>query len=335
MELPEMMKAAVLVAPGQMRIREVRVPEAKRGLIIKVLACGVCGSDRRQFAASSGDGQIIGHEIAGDVVQAPEGHSSLEDSRVVIAPRMACGKCGPCRRNLPNLCLRVETVGYQIPGGFAQYARLPPRSLENGNIIAIPEDLPLTTATLAEPLSCVINGIELSAPRQSYSVLVFGAGPMGQMFLRMLTGRVREVIVVEPDRSRREFALRHGAEAALEPDAPEIPEAEVVIVACSSPRAHEAALSKAAPGGTVNLFGGLAKGIPIDSNTVHYRQLNIHGTSGSTPAQVSRAVDILGEDPGFSEIVTGVVGFDRLPEVLSGKGAGKGLELKTVLDPAS
>ncbi len=329
------MKAAPLVGPGEMETREVRVPEVDGGLMIKVLACGVCGSDRRQFASSSGEDQIIGHEIAGDVVQTPRGYSSLEGRRVVVAPRIACGQCGPCRRNLPNLCRHVETVGYQIPGGFSQYVRLPPRSLDNGNIIPVPDGLPVNTATLAEPLSCVINGIELSAPQEDSSVLVFGAGPMGQMFLRILIHRVGRVCVVEPDRPRREFALQHGAEAALEPDSPEIPEAEVVIVACSSPRAYETALSKVAPGGTVNLFGGLPKGVPIDSNSIHYGQLTIHGTSGSTPGQVSRAVGVLAEDSEFSEIVTAVVGFDRLPEVLSRETAGRSLELKTVLDPNS
>jgi L-iditol 2-dehydrogenase len=333
MRLPEMMRAAVVVAPGKMETRKVMMPEADGGLIIRVLACGVCGSDRRQFLGSSGNGRIIGHEVAGEIVQAPETQTRLEGSRVVVAPRMACGECGPCRRGLVNLCRRVETLGYQIPGGFAEYVRLPGRSLENGNIIAIPENLPPITATLAEPLSCVMNGIGLSAPRRDSSVLIFGAGPMGQMFLRMLKGRVREVRVVEPDPSRREFALGHGAEAALEPGSSLIPEAEVVIVACSSPRAYEAALGRVAPGGKVNLFGGLAKGIPIDSNAVHYGQLTIHGTSGSTPGQVSRAVEVLGEDPGFSEIITGVVGFDGLPEALSGKETGRGLELKTVLDP--
>ena len=334
MDLPEDMLASFAVGPGVMATERVPVPDPGDGLLLRVIYCGICGSDRRQLASCpDGARKTMGHEVVGEVVAAPPRHDDLMDRIVGVAPRLGCGGCPSCLGGLSNLCRDTRVIGYQLPGGFSQFMAIPPDAIGGGNIVAMSGGIDPVNGALAEPLSCVINGLELSSPKAGSSILIYGAGPMGQMFAMMSRSISDKVFVVEPDPDRREFALSHGAKAVFAPETPGIPEAETVIVACSSPVAYREALQNAPAGATVNLFGGLSQGIQIDSNEVHYRQLTVHGTSGSTPEHFAAAVDVLGRRPELGDIITDVVDFPELTEtILSGPGGG-GLHLKAVLDP--
>jgi L-iditol 2-dehydrogenase len=252
---------------------------------------------------------------------------------VGVAPRLGCGSCPLCVRDLPNLCHNRRTIGYQIPGGFSQFAAIPIEAIDGKNVVALPGGMDPLVGVLAEPLSCVMNGLDLSSPRSGRTVLVYGAGPMGQLFVMASSEITGDVSVVEPDLARRDFALSHGARSGFDPGSPEIPEAETIIVACSSVDAYREALENAPAGATLNLFGGLSRGIEIDSNEIHYRQLVVHGTSGSTPDQFSRAVEMLGRRPELGDIVTDMVGFADLEKTIIEGSGSQGLHLKAVLDP--
>jgi len=329
----ETMTASFVVGPNKIITGSAPRPEAGDGILLRVLYCGVCGSDRRQVASiSPGARKIIGHEVVGEVIEAGEGLEKWEGRRVGVAPRIGCGSCSSCSRGLPNLCPNRRTVGYELPGGFSQFLSLPRDSVARGNVIEIPGCLDPKVAALAEPLSCVLNGIGLSGLHGG-SLLILGAGPMGQLFTMAARGNVERLYVVEPDRERRDFTSKHGADGVFAPNSADIPQAETTVVACSSPAAYRLALEKAPPGGTINLFGGLEKGLPIDSNQIHYRQLRVHGTSGSTPEQFERALEVLAADQAFADIITDVISFDGLPEALAPASSEKGLSLKWVLDP--
>jgi L-iditol 2-dehydrogenase len=326
------MMSAVVVGPDTVEIQEAPIPKPGDGFLIKVNACGVCGSDRRQVKSASTDVEkIIGHEVTGEIVDSPKGLESWTGEPVGLAPRISCGLCRPCRLGRTNLCENVRTVGYQIPGGFAQFLQIPREAAERGNLFRLPTGLDTFVATLAEPLSCVVNGANLSGVAADRSVMVVGAGPMGQMFVML--SRIMGAIpyVLEPDEARRDFASKHGAEACFASEE-DLPQCDIWIIACSSPSAYRTALESTPRGGVVNLFGGLPSGFMIDSNRIHYRELTVHGTSGSTPEQFGHALEILSREVRFSEIVTDVISFEELPNVLRGEQGG-GLELKQVLDP--
>ncbi len=328
------MIASFVVGPGRMVTRRTARPGPGDGLLLKTLYCGVCGSDRRQLASAQvGERKIIGHEIIGEIVDASRPLCEWVGRRVGIAPRVGCGDCIPCRRGRPNVCQRVRVFGYQLQGGFAQFVAIPKEAVSRGNVIQLPPGLDVRTACLAEPLSCVLNGMELSRVDRGKSILVLGAGPMGQMFVIMASGLTRDVYVLEPDARRREFSLAHGARDAFGSEEAEIPSPEITIIACSDPKAYDLALRITAPGGTVNLFGGLAQGMKIDSNYVHYRQLTLHGTAGSTPAQFAQALNALRDNPRLADIITDVVSFRNLQRALSPDSAKGRLSLKTLLDP--
>ncbi len=327
------MKAAVALGAGILETRTLPRPTAGDGLLLRVTYCGVCGSDRRQvLTIRKGSEKIVGHEVVGTVVSAAQDLASWRGKRVGVAPRIGCGSCYSCKKGRVNLCSRPTVIGYQLPGGFAQFLSLPRRAVTQGNVVEIPEELDDRTAALAEPLSCVINGLGLSRVSRGSTVTVIGAGPMGQMFV-LLSGRIADrTYVVEPDGFRRRFAEQHGATKSFE-TAEDVPPTDIVIVACSSPDAYEAAFEIASEGSVINLFGGLDQPFPFDLNRVHYRELTVHGTSGSTPAHFKEALRILSENPMFGDLVSHVVPFSTLPAAInSPKSLGPGV-MKVLLDP--
>jgi L-iditol 2-dehydrogenase len=210
---------------------------------------------------------------------------------------------------------------------------LPRDAVSSGNLVRLPPGLDERVAALTEPLSCVVNGIRLSNPTPGAPVLIIGAGPVGQMFLMMIRDRTDEVFVVEPDPLRGEFARAHGAKDVFLPGSDGLPRADTIIVACSSPDAYSTALRNAPAGATINLFGGLAQGVMIDSNHIHYRELHVHGTSGSTPGQFAQAMSALAAKPRLADIITHVVAFQQLGDVLRPTADSGALSLKMVLDP--
>jgi L-iditol 2-dehydrogenase len=331
---PNTMLASFVVGPGRVVTERTSRPGPGDGLLLKTLYCGVCGSDRRQLAsADAGQRKIIGHEIIGEAVDASGQFTEWVGRRVGIAPRLGCGTCGPCRRGQPNICDKLRVFGYQLPGGFAQFVAVPGEAVLKGNVIELPRELDAKVAALAEPLSCVLNGLGLSHVEPGRSVLVMGAGPMGQMFVIMTQAMGCRVTVLEPDATRREFALAHGAAEAHDPASGDAPAADLIIVACSNPDAYQLAFRIAPAGATINLFGGLEQGVMIDSNQIHYRQLTLHGTSGSTPGHYADALKALVERPRMGDIVTDVVPLDGLlPVLLAGSAPGR-LALKTLVNP--
>ncbi len=324
--------ASVLAGPGILVTEEVAIPDVKDGFLLRNLCCGVCGSDRRQIAsARPGERKIIGHEVVGRIIQAPEEMEGWTGKVVGIAPRMGCGGCWPCRRGHTNLCANLRVVGYQLPGGFSQYLALPKSAASN--LMELPGGLSPRVAALAEPLSCVINGLGLSRIDRTQSVMVIGAGPMGQMFIMMAQAKGCSVTALEPDPNRRRFALSHGAAEALDPASRDVPPADLIVVACSNRDAYRLALRVAPPGATINFFGGLDKGVMLDSNRIHYGQLTIHGTSGSTPVHFNQALEALVANPGLGDVVTDVISLMRLPQAIQERPTPNRLSLKMLIDP--
>ena len=308
------MKAAVFEGLNEITVREVPDPELpdEGSLILKVQACAVCGSDIRIFHHGNPrvvPPQIIGHEVAGEVVAV-----GSKVRRFAVGDRLAtgadvpCGQCAWCRDGLANNCAINYAIGYQFPGGFAQYMPLNGLTVRHGAVHHIPGVLSYDQATLAEPLGCCINGLELCQIKLGDTVVVIGAGPAGCMLMRLARsfGAMR-VLAVQRSRSRLEIARRLGGadEVICTQDTDPVEGvlaatggrgADVVITANSSVETHEQALRMARNRGRINFFGGLpadAPPIALESNLVHYKELLVTGSHGSVPRQHRLALDLL------------------------------------------
>lgn len=307
------MLAAVLEGLNQLHIREIPTPHIDQDtLLIRVRACAVCGSDIRILHHGSPRVKppaVPGHEIAGEVVEVGRQVTRFRPGdRVALAGDIPCGVCALCRDGHANNCQTNLALGYQFPGGFAEYLLAPPQLLRYGPIHPIPEGLSFAEAALAEPLACAINGLEIAQVRLGDTVVVIGAGPIGCM-LMALARQVGAglVVAVQRSRARLQSALAYGADVAIcssEEDsvARVLAEtggdgADVVFVAAPSLEAQADALAMVRARGRISFFGGLPAGSPplaLDANLVHYKECYILGAHGSVPRQHRLALTLLG-----------------------------------------
>ncbi|MHC4404395.1 MAG: alcohol dehydrogenase catalytic domain-containing protein, partial [Planctomycetota bacterium] len=178
------MKAAVLEELEKLAVRDVEDPQIDDdSALLKVESVAVCGSDVRIFHHGNPRVKppaIIGHETAGVIVKAGKNVARVkEGDRVAVGADVPCGQCSWCRNGLGNNCDINYAIGYQIPGAFAEYMKLPRLVLEEGPVAPFGDALSFDVAALAEPLACVINGLELVNMSLGKTVVLIGMGPIG------------------------------------------------------------------------------------------------------------------------------------------------------------
>ncbi len=349
------MRAAVYHGPGDIRTETVPSPAAGPGeAVLKVGAAGLCGTDLRIYEKGhhripTGTTRILGHELAGEIVSVGEGVASLQPGmRVGVAPNMGCGVCTQCVSGWTNLCRDYTAFGISLDGAFAEYMLVTAEAIRQGNVVPIPDQVPLAEAALAEPLSCCFNGQEAVNVGRDDVVLIVGAGPIGIMHLLLarLSG-ARTLIVSELSEGRRRQAERHGADLAVDPRQEDLQEAvleasagegaSVVIVAAAAPHAQEQSLELAARQGRVNFFAGLPKDNPcvqINANLVHYKQLQVTGTTGSNVRQYRSSLNLMAAGRVRLDTLVGAqLALDRLHEGIERSKAGE--EMRILIDPSA
>lgn len=307
------MKAAVLEDLNQVKVKEVEDPDIDRdyGLLVKVKAAAVCGSDIRIFRHGNERvqmPQIVGHEIAGEVVNKGQKiNKFMIGDRVAIGADIPCGECEFCEDGRGNECRINYAIGYQFPGGFAEYMPLNELTTRFGPVHKIPEGVSFAEAALAEPLGCCINGLELTPVDLGDTVVIIGAGPIGCMLVQLARIRgAKKIILAQRSRKRLEMARKFGADVYVsirEQDLEEVVMEEtegmgahLVMIACASREAQLQGISLLRPGGMINFFGGLPSGsdpLPISSNEIHYKQTFITGSHGSVPRQHRLALEMI------------------------------------------
>ena len=314
------------------------------GVLLRVTACGICGTDVRSFY--NGDRRIsppwvLGHEISGEVIEI--GRAAAEEvdgagisvgDHVHCISTLWCGTCRLCRSGNEHLCLNGELMGFDYQGAYAELVAIPQIALKN--LFRIPDGLSDAHATFADPLSDAICGHKDIAIGLDDTVVVIGAGPVGTAHARIarLQG-AGQVLLLETAARRLELArevLGDDRMAYVDTSAADGIAAvraatdgigaDVVIVACSSDIAQEQAMEMAAPRGRVLFFGGLPKGtthMRFPSNVLHYQEVQVHGSYASRHRDQVHALDMLADDiGGIRGVVSDVVALDDAPTLSSG-----------------
>lgn len=259
------MLAAVLEAPQRFRLEERAVPQpADDDVVIRVARCGICGTDlhiyRGHYAADRLP-LVPGHEFAGTIAALGRNVRGLkEGDRVIADINVGCGHCFYCRRNEVLNCAGVSQIGIHRDGAFAGFVRVPARL-----VIGLPDTLDFAVAALTEPLACVVRAARRSRIGLSESVLVLGAGPIGNLHVQLarLTG-AGPVIAADPDPARAALAREAGADAVITDPAAVAATvrsltggrgADIAIEGVGAAALYDTALSAIRPGGRIAAFG--------------------------------------------------------------------------------
>ena len=299
------MRAAVLVEPGRFEVRHVPMPRpASTEVLIRVHRCGICGTDAHIFNghyAAENLPLIPGHEFAGVVAEVGADVRSVRPGQKAVADiNVGCGKCFYCRRNEVLNCTDVHQMGITMPGAFAEYVTVPERL-----VIAAPDDMAMEDLALVEPIACVVRAARSAGVGLGQSVVVLGAGPIGNLHIQLmrLVGAM-PVVAVEPLQERGELASRAGADIVVnEPakareivlHATDGRGADVVIESVGLPALYEQALDLIRPGGHVVAFGLTGQGDTIALNLLNMilRETTIRGSVAGMGQDMHDALNIL------------------------------------------
>jgi L-iditol 2-dehydrogenase len=307
------MKAVVVRAPMAYAVEEVPVPETpKGGLLLHVLACGLCGSDLRTLRSGSAKltfPWIIGHEISGKVAETGpdyEGPWEVGDL-LAVGPIAYCGRCDFCLDGQYELCEHDRQIGQAWPGGFAEYVAIPEPCVKLGNIRPLPAGLDPVYAAVWEPICSCVNGQERGQVGLGDRVAIIGAGPIGCIHASLARARgAAQVYVADiaPDRLR--MAETFGPDATIDAAACDtVAEvmrltdgkgADVVITATPAPVASVQGVEMARKNGRILVFGGLPKDDSkpgVDMNIVHYNALHVIGTTIFAPRHQRVALELM------------------------------------------
>lgn len=310
----EKMRAIVYHGPQDLSLERVPIPDiAPDEALLRVGSSSICGTDLRIYHGAHrmyppGTVRIPGHEVAGEIVKVGAQVSGLQTGQpVFVAPNMGCGHCPQCVSGRNNLCANFTAVGINLDGAFAEYMVIPSVAIRQGNLIPISKDLDPAEAALIEPFACVLRGQDAVNVKVGDAVLVVGAGPIGimQVLLARLRG-ARVIILSELLPERLDQARRYGPDRVVNPAEEDLAAVidqetggrgvDVILIAAPAHRAQEQSLELAAIGGRINFFGGLPKDRPtitFNSNTVHYKELLVTGTTACSTHDCWRAAEII------------------------------------------
>lgn len=345
------MQALLLSEYNRLEMVDVPMPRPGPGeVLVRVEACGICGSDVHGYDGSSGrriPPIVMGHEAAGVVAAVGAQVSRLrQGDRVTFDSTIYCGECEYCRRGEMNLCERRQVLGVSTPeyrraGAFAEYVLVPDRIVHR-----VPEDIPFSEAAMVEPLAVAVHAVSISDVPEDGSALVVGAGMIGLLVLQALrdAGCLR-VYVADIDDSRLELAKTLGAAHTINAkSADTVAEVQrltdgagvdVALEAVGSTQTVQAAIASVRKGGTVTLIGNIAPKVEIPLQMVVSREIRLQGSAASS-GEYPQCIDMLARGAvDLKPLISVVAPLNEGPQWFDRLHAREAHLMKVVLTPRS
>jgi L-iditol 2-dehydrogenase len=300
------MRVAVYYSNSDVRVQEAPEPRIGPGeLLLRVDACGVCGSDVMEWYRKPKAPLVLGHEAVGTVLEAGPGAAFRAGDRVFASHHVPCMACHACLQDRHTVCDTLRRTNLD-PGGFAERARVPAINARTATL-HVPAHLSDDEATFIEPLGCVVRGQRRVGLRGGESVLVLGCGVAGLLHVMLARAQgAGPVVAVDALAARLEAAQRCGADVtalAGEDVASAMRRAnggrlaDVVLVATGAMPALQAALRAVEPGGRVLWFAptGPGQGLPLPFNDLWRDEVTLASTYGAAPADLHASLALLAQ----------------------------------------
>ena len=295
------MKVAYWYNNKDIRIKNVPTPKPKsKEMLVKVISCGICGSDIVEWYRLPRAPLVQGHEIGAEVIAVGSSVKKYKPGdRVFIAPKVPCMKCYYCENGHYPQCSEVKE---RLPGGFAEYILVPEILVENGTYL-LPENITYDQSTFIEPLACVVRAQRLARVKKGQSMLVIGCGMSGLLNVKLAWTKGCKIIAADINKTKLEFALRMGADVIIDA-ADNISErliaengkkADVVFLCASADSAVEQAWKCIDKGGVIVLFAvpGPDKKVIVPVNDFWMKEITIITSYYCGPPDIMEAMKLI------------------------------------------
>lgn len=311
------MRVAMYYRNSDVRLEEMPRPEAGPGdLLVKVISSGICGSDVMEWYRIMRAPLVLGHEIAGDIVEVGRNVKKHKvGQRVFVSHHVPCMTCRYCLTGHTSTCDTLRTTNF-YPGGFAEYVRVPEINIEHG-VYVLPKELTYDDGSFIEPLACCVRGFRQGRFVKGMTVLVLGSGIAGLLNVKLAkTYGAGRVLATDMTPFRLDAARRFGADAAFDARA-DIPRlvreanggrpADFVVVCAGSVSAIEQAFKSVDRGGTVLIFAPPMPGtqVPVPFGDLWKDEVTITSTYAGGPVDFREAIELLrSKKVGVSDMIT-------------------------------
>jgi L-iditol 2-dehydrogenase len=339
------MRIAMYYNNRDVRLEELPVPKVGPGeLLIRVRASGICGSDLMEWYRIQKAPLVLGHEIAGEILDVGEGVTDFRaGDRVFAAHHVACGRCRYCEAGHQSVCETLRTTHFD-PGGFAEYIRLPKINVALGTY-RLPDEMTFDEGSFIEPLACVVRAQRFARLSARQTVLVIGSGISGLLHIQLAQARgVERIIATDINDFRLKSALDFGADATIQ-GSEDVPArlralndgrlADVVIVCTGAIPAIQQATQSIDRGGTLLFFAPTAAGVnvPIPLFDFWRDEITVLTSYAASGADLVESIDLVRtRQVRVADMIT-----HRLPLAETGRGfhlAANGQEsIKVIIDP--
>jgi L-iditol 2-dehydrogenase len=339
------MLVAVYYNNKDVRIQEMPKPEiAADELLVKVMACGICGSDVIEWYRVPKAPRVLGHEATGIIEETGEKVTRYKvGDRVFVSHHVPCNRCQYCLKGHHTACETLHTANY-YPGGFSQYIRVPKINVEYG-VYRLPLDMSYEEGTFIEPLACVIRGQRLAAIREDDTLLIIGSGISGVLHTQLakLKG-IQKIVVADINPYRLKLAEKFGAHHTI--NAKEnLPQklreinggkpADQVVICTGANQAALTALECVDKGGTILFFAvpDPTVEIPVPINQFWRNEITIKTSYGAAPNDLEQSLRILSQTKvDVIDIITHKLSLQQAAEGFRLM-ADAGESLKVIIEP--
>jgi len=299
------MRVAIYYNNKDIRIEEMPKPKISSDeLLVKTMACGICGSDVMEWYRIKKAPRVLGHEMTGEIVEVGENVKNFKvGNRVFVSHHVPCMKCRYCLDGRHTICETLHKTNFD-PGGFSEFVRVPKINVELGMFL-LPDEMSFEDGTIIEPLGCVIRGQRRANVKKGQTVLVLGSGISGILHIQLarFLGAER-VIATDINEYRMNSAKKFGADEVInaKEDVParvrEVNEgrlADRVIVCTGAVPAIKQALKSVDSGGVILFFSPTDPGvdIPLPFNEFWMNQTTLTNTYAAAPLDIKEAIELI------------------------------------------
>jgi len=299
------MKIAMYYNNNDVRMEEMPIPKINDNeLLVKVQASGICGSDVMEWYRIKKAPCVLGHEIAGDIVEVGRNVKKYKvGDRVFVSHHVPCNTCRFCLNDQHTLCDTLHSTNF-YPGGFAEYLKIPEINVDRG-VFLLPEEMSYEEGAFIEPLACVVRGFRIAKMKPGQNVLIIGSGISGLLHIKLARAyKAGRIISTDIDDFRLETAKKLGADAVIHAKE-NVPEqvkkyndgrlADLVVLCAGAPSAVKQAIESVGSGGTILFFAPTEPGveIPFPLFELWNKQVKMVSTYAGSPKDIEMAIDLI------------------------------------------